>query len=157
LPFVRGSIGLGRQVADPLAGEQLAQRAVLDVGEGVVAHQPSRADAVALVEGERSLDEAGHGRGPLVAVELDVGEARVVVDDRVREVVADEPLRVQRLAPARGAISGDGMAGTLEAGVAADVDVQQVAGARPLVAVGRLPRRAFRPGDPRPLEHLPDR
>jgi hypothetical protein len=26
-------------------------------------------------EGERALDEAGHGRGFLVAMELDVGEA----------------------------------------------------------------------------------
>jgi len=33
------------------------------------------------------------------------------------------------------------MAGAFEAGVAADVDVDQVTGARPLVAVGRLPRR----------------
>src|SRR6266508_589635 len=85
LPVRARSIGLGGRGADPLAGEQLAQRAVLGVGEGVIAHQPPRSDAVALVEGECSLEEAGHGRCPLVAMELDIGEARVVVDDRVRK------------------------------------------------------------------------
>ena len=43
-------------------------------------------------EGERALDEAGDGRGRLVGVELDVGEPGVVVDDRVRVVVADPRL-----------------------------------------------------------------
>src|SRR5439155_19197410 len=99
----------------------------------------------------------GHGRRPLVAMELDVGEPRVVVDDRVREVVADQPLRMRRLAPARRAIAGDGVARPLEAGVAADIHVQQIAGAGPLVAVGGLPRWPWRAGDARPLEHLPDR
>jgi hypothetical protein len=48
---------------------------------------------VALEEGECSLDEAGNGGRPLVVVELDIGEPGVVVDDRVREVVADPRLR----------------------------------------------------------------
>ncbi len=34
-------------------------------------------------------DEAGHRGRPLVVMEPDVGERRVVVDDRVHEVVAD--------------------------------------------------------------------
>src|SRR6266498_887866 len=56
---------------------------------------------------------------------------------------------MHRLAPARRAIAGDGMAGALEASVAADVHVQEIAGAGPLVAVGRLPRRALGPRDAR--------
>jgi hypothetical protein len=44
-------------------------------------------------EGERPLEEAGDGRCFLVVVELDVGESRVVVDDGVREVVADACVR----------------------------------------------------------------
>src|SRR6266511_6149166 len=48
------------------------------------------------------------------------------------------------------------MAGLLEADVFACVHVQQVAGARPLVAVRRLPRRTGRPRKPGPFEHLPD-
>ena len=31
-------VGLGGEVADAVRGEQLAERAVLDVGEGVVGH-----------------------------------------------------------------------------------------------------------------------
>ena len=80
----------------PRLGEQLAQRAVLDVAEAVVGHQPLRDDPVLGEEGERPLDEAGDRRGFLVVVELDVGEPGVVVDDRVREVVADPRLgRIQ--------------------------------------------------------------
>ena len=45
---------------------------------------------------ERALDEGGDGRGLLVGVQLDVGQAGVVVDDRVSEVVADAGLgRIQ--------------------------------------------------------------
>src|SRR5215218_6293497 len=49
------------------------------------------------------------------------------------------------------------MTGTLKAGVARDVHVQQVARARPLVAVDGLPWRALGPREARQLEHLPDR
>jgi hypothetical protein len=70
-------------VSDPAASEQLAQRAVLDVAEAVVRHEPLDADAVLGEEGERPFDEAGDRRRPLVVVELDVDEPRVVVDDRV--------------------------------------------------------------------------
>jgi hypothetical protein len=84
-----GPVRLRGEVPDAVSGEQLAQRAVLDVAEAVVGHQPFRIDAVFAVEGERAFDEGGYGLGLLVIVELDVGEPRVVVDDRVREVVAD--------------------------------------------------------------------
>src|SRR5436190_23966167 len=54
------------------------------------------------------------------------------------------------------AVAGETMAGTLEAGVLADIHVQQIAGARPLVAVGGLACRPGWPRDPGPLEHFPD-
>jgi hypothetical protein len=60
-----------------MAGEQLAQRPVVDVGERVVAHQSLRDDPVLCEEGERPSDEPGHRRRLLVVVELDVGEAGV--------------------------------------------------------------------------------
>src|SRR4249919_3164976 len=44
-----------------------------------------------------------------------------------------------------------------ETGVAACVHVQQITGAGPLVAVGWLLDRGPTPGEPGPLEHLPDR
>jgi hypothetical protein len=62
-------------VPDLVCGEQLAQRAVLDVAEAVVGHQPRRDDLVLGDEGERAFDEAGNRRRPLVVVELDVSEA----------------------------------------------------------------------------------
>jgi hypothetical protein len=78
LPVGAWPIRLGGEVADALAGEQLAQRAVLHVAEAVVGHQPLRRDPVALVEGERTLEEAGDSLGFLVVVELDLGEAGMV-------------------------------------------------------------------------------
>src|SRR6266511_248006 len=148
-------VGLGGQVPDPSAGEQLAQGAVLDVAEAVVSHQPLRDDPVLCEEGQRPVDEAGHGRCFLVLVELDVGEPGVIVDDRVRVVVADPRLHAPT-AQGLGSIAGDPMAGPQEAGVAAGVHVQEITRARPLIAVGRLPGRPRRPRDPGPAEHLPD-
>jgi hypothetical protein len=79
-------------MSDPVAGEQLAERAILDVAEAVVGHQPLRDDPMLGEEGKRPLDEAGHGRRSLVVVELDIRQPRVVVDERVRVVVADSCL-----------------------------------------------------------------
>ena len=134
-------VGLRAQVLDPAPLEQLAQRAVLDLGERVVGHQPPGCDPVALEPGQRALDERRHRRRPLVCVQLDVGEPRVVVDDRVGEVLADS--RLGRHPPARAlrTITGDRVAGALEARIARDVDFQQIAWARPLAAVGGLLRR----------------
>src|SRR5436190_7396419 len=86
-------VRLSGEVTDAAAGEQLVQRAVPDVAEAVVGHQPLADDLVAFEEGERPPDEAGDRFGFLVVVELDVGEPRVVVDDRVREVVSDTRFR----------------------------------------------------------------
>ena len=66
---------------DAVAGEQLAQAAVVDVGKGVVGLQSPRSDAVAGEELERSLDKAGDGVGTFVGVQLAVDQARVVIDD----------------------------------------------------------------------------
>jgi len=99
----------------------------------------------------RALEEADDGSGPLVVVDLDVGEPGMVVDDRVHDV---DPVAV--LAVLASPVTGDTVAGPLETCVLAGVHVQQVAGAGPLVAVGRLPHRPRRPREPRPAEHLPD-
>jgi hypothetical protein len=74
----------------------------------------------------------------------------------VRVVVADD--RPPAPAAVRlGAVATDAVAGAQEVGLAAGVHVRQLAGAGPLVAVGRLLLRLRRPRDPRPAEHLPDR
>ncbi len=128
-------------MTDALASEQLAQRAVVAVDEGVVGEQPLRLDAVGGVEGEPALDEGGDRRCSLVAVELAVGEPRVVVDERVHPFVAD----ACALVGAGGAsVAGDGVAGAAEAHEPLAVDVEQVTGAWPFVAprlLARLPRR----------------
>lgn len=60
---------------DPVGLEQFAQRAVVPVDEGVVGEQPLGFDPELVDVRERPLDEAGHGLGPLVAVQLAVGVA----------------------------------------------------------------------------------
>jgi len=133
----------GGEVADAAAGEQLAQRAVLDVAPGVVAHQPPRLDALLGEGGERPLDEASDRLGLGVGEHLGVGEAGVVVDERVHDVVAEPaPLVLGRA----GAIGGDRVAGLGEAGERRPVDVQQIAGTGPLVAAHWLARLRLRPG-----------
>ena len=54
-------VWLGSEVADAVAGEQFAQRAVLDVAEAVVGYQPLRNDALVGEVGESALDKAGDG------------------------------------------------------------------------------------------------
>jgi hypothetical protein len=115
-------------VADAAPGEQLAQRAVLDVGEGVVCHRRLAAIPCVAKWASAQLDEAVHGRGLLGVVSLDLGEVRVVIDDRVRVVVAatlvlgaHPPTRTLR------ASTGDGVSGAQETSVAADIQVQQIA------------------------------
>jgi hypothetical protein len=98
-----------------------------------------------------AFEEADDGGCPLVGVDLGVGEPGAVVDDRVHVVDA-----VTVAAVLARTVAGDPVAGPLEAGVLACVHVQQVAGARPLVAAGRLPLDSRRPRKPRPSEHLPD-
>jgi len=109
----------------------------LDVDPGVVGHQPLRDDPVPGEVGERSFEEAGHGHGTLIGMDLGVGEPGVIVDDRMH--VVDTGTLTSVLACA---VAGDAVAGPLEARVLARVHVQQIAGAGPLVTNGRFPRRA---------------
>jgi hypothetical protein len=108
-------------VLDRAAGEQLAQGAVTDVAPVVVGHQPPHLDPVCREEGERPRGEGGDGRGAAVGEQLGVAEPRVVVDDRVCEVVADLRLLLGR---GRAPVTGDGVAGALEAGVERPVGVE---------------------------------
>jgi hypothetical protein len=78
-------------VADRAAVKQLAQRAVLDVGERVVGHQPLGHDAVVEEEDQGPLRESGDGGGAFVGVQLAVGQARAVIDDRVAVLPANAP------------------------------------------------------------------
>ena len=97
-------------------------------------------------ERQRALEEAGHGGRAFVVVKLDVGQPRVIVDDRVGVVVADPGRGGHPLAVTLGAIAGGAVAGTTKARVGADVHVQKVARPRPFIAVRRAPSYGFRPG-----------
>jgi hypothetical protein len=76
-----------------------------------------------LAKNECPLEEAGHGRGFLVWVELDVGQPGVVVDDRVAKSLADPGLGAHPAACALEAVAGDGMTGPGKLRVAAHIHV----------------------------------
>jgi len=77
----------------------------------------------------------------------------VIVDDRVDDVVAETaPLLLGRA----GAVAGNGMAGLGEARERCPIDVQQIAGAGPLVATSRLARLRLWPRAAAAAERLPD-
>src|SRR5437764_14611157 len=125
---------------DAAVGEQPGKSSVARVCPGVVADQPLRLDPVLGEVGEAAFDEARHRCGFLVAVELAVGVAGVVVDERVHPLVAD-PHPPLPTGPAT--IAGDGVARPAETDETLAVDVEQIAGTGPLVAarlVTRLPR-----------------
>ena len=63
-----------QEVVDGVSLEQLAERAVVTVDEGVVREQPLGLDPVGGEDGETAGDERGHRRRALVPVELAVGE-----------------------------------------------------------------------------------
>src|SRR5215210_1721210 len=138
---------------DTAVGEHPGKSFVARVGPGVVADQSLRLDSPLGEVGETAFDEAGHGCGFVVTVELAVGVAGVVVDERVHPFVADPqpPLRTGRVT-----IAGDGVSGPAETNEALAVDVEQIARTGPLVAarlLAWLPRNA---GDPLAPKRPPD-
>src|SRR4051794_24688972 len=140
-------------MADAAAAEELGECAVVGVGPGVVADQPLRLDSLAGEEGECTLDEADDGAGAFIAVQFGVGEPGMVVDDGVHELPADAQALVGAgpVASAR-----DGVAGSAEAAEALAVDVEQIAGARPLITARLLTRRMRAPRQTGAAERTPD-
>src|SRR5205807_6505561 len=88
LPVSLGCAGWDSPGLDGVSGEQLSEAAVVDVGEVVVGLQPSGRDPVAGEELQGAFNEGGDGGGLLVVVQLAVGQAGVVIDDRVAELPA---------------------------------------------------------------------
>jgi hypothetical protein len=115
------------------------------VDECVAGEQPFWLDAVGCVEGEPALDKGGDRNGAFVAVELAVGEPRVVIDEGVHPLIADtHPL----LGAGDVAVARDGMTWPAETDEAFRVDVKQVTRAGPLIAAWLLTQLAGRPRDP---------
>ena len=89
----------------------------------------------------RALEEGGDGGGFFVGEQLAVGQAAVVVDHGVEVVPAHQ---VAVVPGGLGAIAGDGVAGATKARIALDVDMDEIAGAGPLIAHRLAPLRAHR-------------
>ncbi len=94
----------------------------------------------------------GHGDGVLVAVQLAVGQAAVVVQDADHDGLAGLACLVLL-----GALAGGPVPGPIELGHPERVDVQQRARVGPLVATMRAAFPARSSADPVTLEHLPVR
>ena len=109
------------------------------VAPGAVGHQSAALDVVAGEPGEGAFHERGDGRRVLIAKELAIGQAGVVIDDGVEVVVAERVVALTFVTT----IAGDRMAWPAEPRVALDVHVQQISRARPLVAHERRLRRSW--------------
>ena len=127
-----GRVGSGADVAQAEQTASLAEQA-RDIARAVVGHHPFDPDALALEPAQRADQEAGGRLASLVRQDLDIGEARGVVDRDVHELPADLAV----LAPP---IAGDAMAEPGEAGELLGVEMDQLAGPCAVVAPRRLAR-----------------
>src|SRR5262250_2059890 len=119
-------VGPRPQLAHAVA---LAERGedVTAVGEGVVGHESAHPNAVAAKPAQGPPDERCGRGGVYVTQDFDIHEPRCIIDRHVDVVPADVP-------PAVAAIAGNAMADPDDAAEFLDVDVQQIAGMRPLIA-----------------------
>jgi hypothetical protein len=89
-------VGRDADVLDLVAFEQFAQAAAVAVDHRVVGHQRfGWIEAELAEEGEGAAKCAQVRLGVFAWVELDIGEARVVVDDAVQVVVADSAVALR--------------------------------------------------------------
>jgi hypothetical protein len=134
------------------------------VGRAVVGHHALDANAVAGEEPQRSAQEPDRGGGLLVAQDLGVGQARVVVDGDVHELPAGGAQQASIGLTDAGAwsalatIGGDRVARNDDPTQLLDVDVHQLARPAALIAIGRLERRQARAlAQPLAQQHCRDR
>src|SRR3982751_628348 len=115
--------------AEPAAGERVRDAAVAGA---VVADHAFDGDPVAPVEGDGAAKGGSRGRGLLIGQHLGVGEAAVVVDSDVHELVADGT-SLQPVLVREGSVVVLGAAADTPAGAAddpaafIDVDVHELA------------------------------
>ena len=106
---------------DALALEQFGEVAAASIDERVVGHDRlGRIETEFGEEAQGTLERPRVRVGVLARVQLDVGDATVVVDDAVQMVVADTTV-ARDLA----AIPGHPMPRLVEAGQALDIKVQE--------------------------------
>jgi len=147
LPFCQGQLGADELLGDAVAVANVAQR--VSVGPGVVGDQPFDAgDAEVSERRDRAFEECGAGRTLLVGRHLGVGEAGVIVDDRMDVVEPDARLVDSGLMVRNELASSAPAAAIGNPAELLHVHVDQLA--RPVVFVAdRRPsrRRDHRPGE----------
>ena len=137
LPLVLGVYGRVRMwQTQPAAG--LAEQAG-DIARAVVGHHALDPDALAPEPAQGADQEAGHRLALLIRQDLDVSQARGVVDRDVDELPAST---LALAAP----VAGDAMADAAEAGELLDIEVDELTGACAVVSPRRLAR--FERGQP---------
>ena len=149
LPVRAWRIGSRVEVPQPETCATLLEHARA-VSPAVVSHHPGDVDAEVAEVGDGGAEEDGDGGAGLVRMDLGEADAGVVVDADVHVVPAG-PGR------ALAAVSGDGVAGLLEAREFLDVQVEQFTGMLPLVAPDRRGRlEGVEPVEPCPAQDPAD-
>jgi hypothetical protein len=145
-------VGRGDDVARAGLLEQRleAPRSGVDLG-AVGHHRLGWAESELCEPGERPLERAGIGVCVVAAVQLDVGEAAVIVDDDVEVLPAHPAAAVVLVLAAERAV-----ARRAEAPELLHVHVQQRSGPRPFVAAKAVALSAPPAREAMALEHLPD-
>ncbi len=126
-----GRLGPGEDVSEAQGAAGLCER-LGDMGGAVVAHHPPALDALGVEPVDCTTEKADHRWLLLVRQHLDIGEASGVVDGHVDLVVTDAIGAT--LLP----VAGDPVPHLAEPGQSLGVDVDQVTGPLPLVALHRL-------------------
>ena len=145
-PVCLWAVGPSAEVfdAERSAGEGVDGGAV---AAAVVGEHPLDLDAVALVEGDGAVEEAGDGGCLLVVEHLGVGETAVVVDGDVDVLPADSvadvagPVGVFGVVVLSAAAAHPPAGAALDAAELLDVDVEQLARSGAFVADDRLESR----------------
>jgi hypothetical protein len=117
VPEAQGAAGLGERLGD--------------IGGAVVAHHPPALDALGVEPGDCTTEKDDHRWLLLVPQHLDIGEAGGVINGHVDLVVTDAIGAT--LLP----VAADSVPHLAEPGQSLDVDVDQVTGPLPLVALHR--------------------
>ena len=149
LPLVRGRRGPREEMAEPeaLAGFGEASSAI---SGAVVGHHLRDVDAELADVGDYDFEDVGDTVAGLIGIDLGEADAGVVVDADMHEIPAG-PGR------ALAAVPGDAVAGLLETREFLNVQVQQRAGALPLVGVDRRSRfEGITPVKPCPAQDSAD-
>src|SRR6266566_514920 len=136
-------------------GPDLRQRhlvvAPVAVGPGIVGHHRLKANAACREPGQGPPNEPADRAGGLVAVHLTEGQAGMIIDQGVDEVIAQaSPLLPVPSRPTSAPVH-EVTAASRNAGQLLDVHVPQLAGLPHLVAADPLPVRAIQPVEAVPL------